>query len=315
MRLAIIGTGALATLFGGWLAQRTTAVPHLIGSWAEQITHLRQHGLIIHELDHSQTHIPTLPATAHPATIPPVHIALILVKSHQTPAAAQRARACLRADGLAITLQNGLGHEAILAQTLGAQRVACGTTAIGATLLGVGQVRHAGRGLTHLPPAAAPLVPYLQAAGIETTLCEDVCGLIWSKLIINAAINPLTALLRQPNGYLAQHPIAQMLMHTAAHEAAQVAQAHHIRLSYPPANAPAQAQAVAERTAANRSSMLQDVARGAPTEIEAITGQVVKYGRAANIPTPLNDLLLQLVRAGTQPHTPADLRHQLATSR
>jgi 2-dehydropantoate 2-reductase len=118
---------------------------------------------------------------------------------------------------------------------------------------------------------------------------------VWGKLAINAAINPLTALLQVPNGELLERPTAQALMGSAAAEVAAVAAARGVQLPY--ADPPAAAQEVARRTAANYSSMLRDIQRGAPTEIDAICGAIVRAGEQAQVPTPVNRTLWQLVKA------------------
>jgi len=135
----------------------------------------------------------------------------------------------------------------------------------------------------------------LQAAGFKVENVADPDSLLWGKLVINAAINPLTAILRVPNGELLAHSTAGALMYAAANEAAAVAIALGVHLPYPDPSAAA--EAVARRTANNRSSMLQDVLRGAPTEIDAICGAIVQAGEGLGVPTPVNLTLWQLVKA------------------
>jgi 2-dehydropantoate 2-reductase len=123
----------------------------------------------------------------------------------------------------------------------------------------------------------------------------DPDGLLWGKLAINAAINPLTALLGVENGALLERPAARVLLRELACETAAVAAALGIRL--PQADPAAAAESVAQKTAANRSSMLQDIERGAPTEIDAICGAIVRAGEQAGVPTPVNRTIWRLVKA------------------
>ncbi|MEZ4769664.1 MAG: ketopantoate reductase C-terminal domain-containing protein [Caldilineales bacterium] len=135
----------------------------------------------------------------------------------------------------------------------------------------------------------------LDAAGFETRAAADVDGLLWSKVVINAAINPLTALLRVPNGELLARTDARALMAEAALEAAAAGRARGLHLTFEdPVLA---AEEVARRTAANHSSMFQDILRGAPTEIDAICGAVVEAGEQTGVPSPVNRTLWRLVRA------------------
>jgi 2-dehydropantoate 2-reductase len=135
----------------------------------------------------------------------------------------------------------------------------------------------------------------LEQADFTVATVADLEALVWGKLAINAAINPLTALLRMPNGELLSSPTTRDLMGRAAREVAAVAAARGITLPYP--DPAAAAEDVATRTATNSSSMLQDVRRGALTEIDAICGAVVAAGAEVGVRTPINQILWQLVKS------------------
>lgn len=293
--IAIIGTGAMACLFGAKLAPLTDVT--LIGAWQEGVAALAQDGIRFVEGD-VETRI-RVRALGRPDNVQ-ADVALVLVKSYQTERAAQWAAQILRPAGIALTLQNGLGNLDKLAAAVGAERAAMGVSMQGATLLGPAHVRHGGNGPTTLAITPATesrlrqIAALFQQAGFETHLTDDVRGLMWGKLIINVAINALTAILRVPNGVLAEQPDARAIMAAAAGEAAQVAEALGITLPY--ADPVARAVQVAQMTAANRSSMLQDILRGTPTEVEAINGAIVKIARELGISTPVNETLWRLVR-------------------
>lgn len=296
--LLIVGTGAMACLFAARLADAGMAVK-LLGTWLEGLEALRTHGVRLVGTDGLERAYP-VEAMADPANCGQVRFALVLVKSWQTERAARQLAACLSPEGVALTLQNGLGNREKLELALGASRVALGVTTTGATLLGPGRVRPGGEGAVSMgqQPRLAPLAGMLQRAGFPVELVPEAEGLLWSKLVINAAINPLTALLRVPNGGLLARPAARTLMAAAAREAAAVAAALGLRLTFP--DPVAAAEAVAHRTAANTSSMLQDVQRGAPTEIDAICGAIVAAGEARGVAVPVNRTLWLLVRALVQ---------------
>jgi 2-dehydropantoate 2-reductase len=298
LNIAIFGVGAMGSLFGSRLSDHANVT--LIGNWAEQLEAVRRDGLITSYPDGRQAHH-TLRITNDLAEVPPADLALILVKSYQTTRAAQQAAHVLKLNGLAVTLQNGLGNLEILAEAVGPQRAGLGITAQGATMLAPGHLYHAGQGPTHLaqiPRREEQLVEVaalFNAAGLETTVVDNADSLVWGKLAINAGINPLTALLELPNGALAEDESLYQVMAAAASEVAQVAAAQGIRLPY--LDAARRAAEVSKATAGNRSSMLQDVSRAAPTEIDAISGAVVRFGRRLGIPTPVNEFLLRLVKA------------------
>lgn len=298
MKVGIVGAGAMGSLLSFYLSGVAGHEIWLLSDRAEHVAAIRQAGLICERagrVEQRQVKITTATEEAGPCDV-----VLVLVKAHQTARAAERARAMLHARTLVVTLQNGLGNREVLAQALGAQRVTQGVTMLGATLLGPGQVRHAGQGMTCFATGAnhadllAALVNLFQAAGLPAELRDDVEPLIWSKLVVNVGINALTALLRVPNGVLAHLPPARELMGNLVEEAVAVAAARGTPI---PGDALAQVLAVAQATSANRSSMLQDVLRGSPTEIATINGAIVREGERLGVPTPYNRVVTGMVAA------------------
>jgi 2-dehydropantoate 2-reductase len=298
MHITIFGVGAMACLFGSRLANHAEVT--LVGHWQAQIEALNNAPLRIVYPDDRQEQV-SLRATDDPDSIPPADVALILTKSRGTKTAAHQAALALRSDGLTITLQNGIGNLEIIAAQVGEERAALGVTAQGAALDGPGKLRYGGAGVTHLATrpaidarvrAAADL---FKRAGLETHVAADVDSLVWSKLAVNAGINPLTALLRVPNGTLVESDSARGIMRAAADEVAALAQAQGIRLPFE--SAADRCEEVARLTGHNRSSMLQDVLRGVETEIEVICGAVKRKGEELDVPTPVNAALYRMVKA------------------
>jgi 2-dehydropantoate 2-reductase len=291
--LLIVGTGAMALLFASRLAEAGFGVT-LLGTWEEGITAINQSGVrVLH-----RTGAVNYPVKAEdrPERIQGARLALVLVKSWQTERAASQLSQVLHPQGVALTLQNGLGNREILASHLGEERVAQGVTTYGATLVAPGQVRPGGEGLVSVQdhPRILPLLDALRNAGIAVQQVQELSGLIWGKLVINVAINPLTALLGVRNGALLQSDSARRVMGMAAEEAAAVAGSEGIQLPFQ--SPAAAAEAVAESTASNISSMLQDLKRGAPTEIDVLCGAVAKTAEAHHLAVPVNELLWRLIR-------------------
>jgi 2-dehydropantoate 2-reductase len=167
----------------------------------------------------------------------------------------------------------------------------------GATLLRPGHVRghdaptvlgrdQAGR--------ADEVAALFNEAGLRTEVSPDIEAVLWGKLVVNSAINPLSALKGVPNGALLENPEWRALLEDTARESAAVAAARGIDVGGDPVGS---VVAVARLTAANRSSMLQDLERGVPTEIDAINGVVVQEGARLGVPTPVNRRLLDEIRA------------------
>ena len=292
--LLIVGTGAMASLFASRLSAAGVAVT-MLGTWPAGLEALKQQGVNLVEADGRQ-HTYPVQVTNDPTVCAGTQLALVMVKSWQTQRAANQLAVCLAPDGVALTLQNGLGNRETLAQALGSQRVALGVTTLGANLAGPGCVRLAGDGVITLGahPRLSPLTDLLRRAGFIVENDPDPNALLWGKLIINAAINPLTALLDISNGELLKRPSARELAAIIARESASVAVAQGVRLPYP--DPVVATETIARRTASNRSSMLQDVKRGSPTEIDAICGAIVQAGKQTGVPTPVNRTLWQLIQ-------------------
>ena len=239
LQLTVVGTGAMACLLGAGLA--SVAETTLTGSWADGIDAIRARGIVVGDPPDCIS-VPVC-AALWGSAIPRADLALILVKSWRTPEIARRLDGLLKPDGIALTLQNGLGNR----EVLGA-RACMGVTYLGATLLGPGHVRPGGPGPTWIagPPWVADL---FRQAGIEAELraTAELDALAWGKLAVNCGINAVTALLRVPNGELLRRPDATWLIEQAALECAQVACAQGIQMPF--ADAAAKAREVAGLTA------------------------------------------------------------------
>jgi 2-dehydropantoate 2-reductase len=290
--ILIIGTGALATLFAARLARAGTSVT-MLGTWADALAHLNEKGV------HVEGEIRSYPvhAISDPNECRGVRCALVLVKSWQTERASQQLAVCLAEQGVALTLQNGLGNDTILAAHLGTQRVLRGVTTLGATLNAPGEVCPGGEGPVSLDShlRLPALENMLLSSGFDVQVVDNIQSLVWGKLVISSALNPLTALLRVKNGEILEQPTALGLMSTLADETSSVAKKLGVVL---PFKDPQRAvEEIARRTSENLSSMLQDVMRGAPTEIDAINGAVVQLAEKYDLPVPVNRTILALVKA------------------
>ena len=294
--VAIVGPGAMGGLFGALLAESGVEV-RLVGRRPEQAAAINDHGLRIERAGVVRS--VQAPAFIDPGEAGPADLVLIFVKSGQTRAAAESAGRIVAPGGAVLTLQNGLGNAEIIAEVVGQATILAGTTAQGTTVLGPGQVRHAGVGPTVLGPwqsddmASADRVRDLfERAGIPTETVRDVATVLWNKLIVNVGINAVTALTGVRNGQLLDLASTRDLCRAAVEEAVAVARAVGIAVRE---DALEHVFQVAEATAGNRSSMGQDVDRRKPTEIGAINGVIVREGSKFSIPTPVNQTLTALV--------------------
>lgn len=294
MKIAIIGAGAMGCLLASYLSAQHAVT--LIDQWQDQIDHIRANGLRRERDGTITTSHPH--ATTNPDDAGNSDVVIVMVKYHQTAWAASHAARALAPNGVCITLQNGIGGAEVLSNTLGPQRVSQGVTSLGATLVDIGYVKHAGIGESvfasnHPSPYIPQLVTAFNDAGLPARQYDNLDSLIWGKLIVNAGINALTAILRVRNGELDAHPGARQLLTSVVEESVAVAHAHGITLPYD--DPVAHVLSVARATAANRSSTLQDVLRGSPSEIPTINGSIIKYAQLYGITTPHNTILTDLI--------------------
>jgi 2-dehydropantoate 2-reductase len=299
MRVTVIGPGAVGLLWAGRLAQAGAQVA-LLDHRPERAQRLNDEGIF---LEDGKGHVNyRMPASALPQVLVETDLALVCVKAYQTGEVAQVLGQHLNPQGRALTLQNGVGNVEALVTALGPERVLGGITSEGATLVKEGHVRHAGEGQTHLGPAEGPLDAFtnevaalLNNAGFATQAVEGCQNLIWTKLVINVGINPLTAILNLPNGRLLELDHAALMMERVVNEAVAVGMKLGIRFIH---NDMLDAvRQVAHRTAKNISSMLQDVRNKRRTEVQFINGAVLDKGRELGLACPFNAALASLVLA------------------
>lgn len=241
-------------------------------------------------------------ATTQPAALFGCSLVFLFVKAQHSLRALRPFAGQLNPATPVISLQNGLGAEEAMKTALGtAVPVVLGVTTEAATATGFGKAARVGRGLTVLggagatPASVSSVAELLQSAGFDARAVYDIRPHVWGKLVANAAINPVTALLGAPNGVILSDPDAEALARELAAETAAVAAALRIRLPYP--DAWEYVRAVAGATAQNFSSMLQDLQAGRQTEIEAINGAVLAAARRTGVKAPYNESVTRLVRA------------------
>jgi 2-dehydropantoate 2-reductase len=295
MDIVVFGAGSLGSLLGGVLASAHDVT--LVGR-DPHVSAVARDGLAVTgAFDRHAT-----PAATTDGTDLAGDVALVTVKAFDTEAAA-RELATGSFDAVC-SLQNGMGNEETLAAHVDCP-VLAGTVTYGAILREPGVVECTGEGDVVVgdpdggeSPQAERLATAFREAGIDATAAADMPRRLWSKLAVNAGINAVTALARVDNGALLDGD-ANALATAAARETARVARAHDVSLSN--RDAVARVESVADGTAANRSSMRQDVAAGRRTEVDAINGYVVDAAATArrelDVDVPVNETLTELLRA------------------
>ncbi|HZD26815.1 MAG TPA: ketopantoate reductase family protein, partial [Alphaproteobacteria bacterium] len=236
MRICVIGTGAIGTLYAARLALAGHEVT-MLSSSAGTAAAIARDGLRLEEPDGA--HAVPMRAAADPAALPRAEAALVLTDATRTAAAAGLAAGVLEADGFAVTLQNGIGNAEILADALGEARVAAGVTYHSAAGERPGHARHTNDGRTimgEVDGRRSPRLDRLAAAlgdtGFKVTVSDDVTGAIWSKLVLNCAVNPICAVTGLRTGEIALSPDADAVQDGIVAEALAVVAAKGIRLSF-----------------------------------------------------------------------------------
>lgn len=306
MKITVVGAGAMGSLFGGKLAAAGNDVV-LYDINKEHVDAVNEKGLGIEDISTGKIEVTTPKATTDPETAASSDVIIVFVKSTATEAVARQFADIAGKGTIVTTLQNGVGNEEILRRCFGGNRTAAGVTSEGATFLGPGKIRHAGKGPTSLSMSnkenhrLKPLIDELNKAGFEAAVKENIENLIWSKLIINIGINALTALTGLHNGQLLDHQETKALIADLVEEAVKVVEAKGLRLTYD--NPLEMVYAVCKKTAGNRSSMLQDFDRGTMSEIDFINYAVVREGEKLNISLPVNKTVSLLVKTYDAVHS------------
>lgn len=315
----VAGAGAIGTVFGGLLERGRRTVTYL--GRREFVDVARRTGLRIEGLFGEFS---TADAVAHADASElrgEFRTVLLTVKSYDTEAMVRAIAPHLAADGVLVCLQNGLGNLECAASVVGERRVLGARVIFGAERVGVAHVRvtvNAAPVAVGSPDPrderrqsiAADLAATFAEVGVPSEPTPNLLRELWAKVFYNAALNPLGALLGVPYGHLPTDPDARAIMDRVIDEAFAVARAAGV--SFPWRDAAAYRalfyDTLVPVTAAHRSSMLQDLERGRPTEIDAINGYVARRGGELGVDVATNALLTHLIRARVKRAHPSEGR-------
>ena len=300
MKIAIIGAGAMGSLFGAKLSSIPENKVFLIDVWKDHVDAINSQGLLMEEDGELRKYM-NLTACTEASAAGEADMALVFVKSTITKQAILGNIEVFGHDTTALTLQNGLGNIELISEAVNRKNVVAGTTAHGATMLEAGKMRHAGQGKTVVGELDGSRTERIKSirdmfnrAGIATEISDNVQGLIWDKLIVNVGINALTGITKLHNGELLEHPELLEIMKLAVIEAEQVAKSKGVMLGYE--DAFAHTKDVCLATAKNKASMLQDILNRRKTEIDMINGAIVREGECLGVPAPVNEVLTSLIK-------------------
>jgi 2-dehydropantoate 2-reductase len=295
MRIGIIGAGALGTLFGYRLARGNEVA--MLEIRPDVVAAIHATGLGSDQLARRRVAISSSARDLFAS-----QVLFLFVRATDTMRALRPFVNELDPSCVIVSLQNGVSNEDAVKASLGSNvALVLGATTESALSLGPGTAAPVELGMTIVgsggasPEVCANIARLLAEADMPVSVAYDIRPHLWGKLIANAAINPVAALLDRPNGIVLADASAGELARSLAHEAATVAGAMRIAL---PFNDPwSYVRSIVEQTADLRSSMLADLTNGVTTENDHINGAVVAAGRRAAVPTPYNDAMFRLIRA------------------
>lgn len=295
MRVCVVGCGAIGALFAGHLAALDEVEVWAYDVSAEHVAAINRDGL---RLTGRADLVSPVRATVDPGAIPVCELGLVATKATATEKA-MAATAGVFPDGAVCSVQNGLGSEEVVARHV--PRVMRGVCLPAGHVTAPGVVHMDAPGTTWIGPfeprPAAPeeiarLAAVLNRAGLPTEAREDARGAQWTKLLFNAATNPLAALTGLTHGELCDDPALRATARALVAEGRAVADALGIALDDDPDELIDRA---ARENHDHRPSMLQDALAHRPTEIGALNGGVVRAGAQAGVPTPLHAAVAALV--------------------
>ncbi|REG61483.1 ketopantoate reductase [Paraburkholderia sp. BL6669N2] len=300
MKIAFLGAGALGCAIGAALTEGGHET-WLVDRFAAHVEAMSRDGLQVDE--ERGTRRVKVRATMNPAEVGPVDLVIVLVKSFHTDQAMRGALDLVGPETLVLSLQNGLGHEDVLREIVGRERVLAGKTYVGGVLRAPGHIQSGVTGkLTiigeldgRITPRAQAIAEAFNRAGLTTTVSDNILGTMWDKLLINVATGAITGITRLTYGQLYDEPILKATSLAAIEEAMAAAKAAGVALSI--SNAEHAWNMAAEGLSpAFKTSMLQSLEKSSITEIDFINGAVVRWGERLGVPTPVNSTLVACIK-------------------
>ena len=298
MKIAILGAGAMGGLFSAYLSRQHEVT--VIDVNAALVEKLRSTGISVEEKDGSEK-IYHPNATTDASAMGEVDLVVVFVKAMFSEAALRNNQNIIGPHTYLLTLQNGSGHEDMLLKFADAAHVVIGATQHNASVAGLGAIRHGGSGKTvigcpcgdsaHLQPIADAFT----ACDLACEVDSDVQKLIWNKMFTNVSLSALTGALQVPIGFIGTNPYAWNACGTLVREAVDVAAGLGMDFEYD--KILADVKTVCENAPNGLTSIYADLRDGRRTEVDTISGSVVRASEKCGVPAPSHAFLVQLIHA------------------
>lgn len=303
MKIVIVGGGAIGRLFGSYLAQGENEIT-LLDIDNEVIGALQDGGIGVVDNGGVDPDVVTpvaVTAVSDASLITDCELVLLMVKSSSTRLAAKSVAHLIGPDCPLLCVQTGLGNIEIIEQIVAKEHIIAGFTFMSGTALGGAKVRYGRSGKTYIGELNGEITERLQhianvfeASSIATRVVHRIIGRLWCKVVVFSAINPLSSILKVPNGCLTGKMESITLMKRLLDEGKAVADAHGVDLVYN--DLYELLFDACQKSSNNLSSMLQDILNERPTEIEAQNGAICRYAEMYGVPVPTHQTMLELVK-------------------
>jgi 2-dehydropantoate 2-reductase len=300
MRIAVIGVGAMGSVYAGLLAKAGHDV-WAVDVWKEHVEAIRKNGLRVEGASGDRT--VKMNATTDPGEVADADLIIIATKADGVEEAARAAKQMAKAEAPILTIQNGLGSADKVAQIVGNERIMIGVVGgFGASMKGPGHAHHNGWEFVRLGEMNGGLTPRLEkvketweSGGFKVLAFDDIHKMVWEKLICNCTYSGTCALTNLRVGEVQASPSAWSVASACATEAYLVARAKGIALDF---DDPVRyVKAFGEKILNARPSMLLDHLAGRRAEVDNINGAIPREGAKVAIATPVNSLVVALLKA------------------
>ena len=298
MRIAVIGAGAMGSIYGGRLSQHNEV--YLVDTNPAVIEAVNQSGLTLEENGQDTTFHPK--AVTDAKNLQAVDLVILFVKALYSRAALEGNRNLIDSNTYLMTLQNGSGHEDILSGFAPVERIIIGTTEDNGAVLAPGHIRHGGKGNTNVGMLVKDSEGFLDklkasfdSCGFNVRIHENIQQLIWNKLFVNVALSAVTGILKCEIGYITANENAFSLTKSLLHEAVETA--HSLGLKADESELLNEIQDVAKNSPHGVTSICADLRAGRRTEVDTISGSVVRAAHKTGVSVPCHEFIVNLVHA------------------
>ena len=298
MKIAVIGAGAMGSIYGGHLSLHNDVT--LIDTNPKVIETVQQNGLKIEENGQENIYRPS--AAVRCEGMEPVDLIILFVKALYSKAALSGNRNLIGPNTYVMTLQNGSGHEDILGEFVPQDHIIIGTTEDNGAVLGFGHIRHGGVGNTNVGMLTEDKENFLNklkesfdSCGFNVRIHPNIQQLIWDKLFTNVSLSAVTAVLQVNIGYIAANEYAWQMTMALLHEAVETA--HALGLEADEEKLAEKIRATSVGSPEGVTSICADIRAGRKTEVDTISGSVVRAAHKAGVPVPVHEFVVNTIHA------------------